>query len=158
MSEKKHFPLFGRKVSEHCRAVLSSAPSVHRNGSRAPSCTGTDISAVKPRSLQMSEGNKEKKPSYSLSSPEFEFVFSNSTTIFAPYLYWTFELEQAENQCQPISFCNWEKITEVVFVPLLKVGKLIWISNIYFNINIHLYSNSCTWKELTNCEKLWRLR
>lgn len=67
-------------------------------------------------------------------------------------------LNKLKNQCQPISFCNWEKMTEVVFVPLLKVGKLIWISNIYFNINIHLYSNSCTWKELTNWEKLWRLR
>ena len=62
MSEKKHFPLSGRKVSEHCRAVLSSAPSVHRNGSRAPcSCTGTDFNAVKPRSLQMPGGNQEKK-------------------------------------------------------------------------------------------------
>ena len=138
MSEKKHFPLSGRKVSEHCRAVLSSAPSAHRNGSRAPcSCTGTDFNAVKPRSLQMPGGNQEKKkPSCSLSSPEFEFVFSNSTTIFAPYLYWTFELEQVENQCQPISFCNLEKMTEVIFVPLWKLENSfefqIFISTLIF--------------------------
>lgn len=124
-------------MSEHCRAVLSSVPSVHRNGSRAPcSCTGTDFSAVKPRSLQMLEGNKEKNPSYSLSSPEFEFVFPNSTTIFAPYLYLTFELEQVENQCQPISFCNWEKMTEVIFVPLWKLENSfefqIFISTLIF--------------------------